>query len=171
MEMEYIRLAKNGVSKYELIPADSDINELIDKTKPNYSSLYKYKPEHYKKWKAEGNVRNIEDTITDQLYFDFDSADNLEQARKDACTAVSRLIEQGVSEDNLETAFTGKKGFSVAVRLNRFLKPEEFKNTVEFIAGDLETFDHKIVDPNRLIRLMLTKHQDTEYYKVPLSLG
>ena len=169
MQMEYIRLAKGGVQKYELIPADSKIYDLIDKDKPNYISLYKYKPEHYELWKEKKTVSGIKDTITDQLYFDFDSESDLEQARKDAVTVVDRLKEYGVDSSKLELAFTGKKGFSVALRLDKFITPEELKNTVHFIAGDLETFDTKIVDANRLIRVMYTKHQDTGLYKVPLS--
>ncbi len=55
MHMDYIRLAKGGFSNYEMVPADSEIYELINKDEPNYQSLYKYTDEHYKFWK-ENNI-------------------------------------------------------------------------------------------------------------------
>lgn len=134
-----------------------------------YVSLFKYNEEHKKILEEKGSLAGIKDTVTNRLYFDFDSKDNLEKAREDAILAASRLVEKGIPEDAIECYFTGNKGFSIEVTTSDTITPEQFKAVVFNIAGDLVTFDRVVNDPNRIVRIANTKHHSTGLFKIPLS--
>lgn len=170
--MEYVRV-NEGLKSYKLIPTTDNIWDHIPSpdSKDYYVSIYKYNDIHYQQWKKTGSVAGIKDVYTDKLIFDFDSASNLDEARKDTTTLVSRLISYGVIQDTIQVCFTGSKGFSVEVdTINKFT-PEEFKNITFELAKGLKTFDTSVNDPNRIIRLMGTKNLKSDLYKFPLSIN
>lgn len=156
-------------NKPKFIPYGSKL-PIVDKTKDYYVSIFQYNEEQKKQAESKGTLSGIRNTTTDFLCFDFDKKDNLEAARKDALTLVNRLVEKGINQDSIEVCFTGSKGFSVEVFLNKRISNEEFKNAVFNLAEDLETFDTVVNDPNRIIRVKNTKHPKTANFKVPLEL-
>jgi hypothetical protein len=169
-EMKFINLREGLSSKANLVSANEYQNLIKDKSKDWYRSLFLYNQNHKKIVTTTGTVSGIEDTETNILYFDFDSKDNIEFARKDAVTTAHRLIERGIPETAISSHFTGNKGFSLEVQLNDSITPSMFKAIVFDVAGDLKTFDKVVNDPNRIIRLPNTKHQKSGLYKIPLEL-
>jgi hypothetical protein len=146
------------------------IEKLIkNPSKDYYVSLFKYTEDHKKVFEEKGTLSGIRDTVTDKLYFDFDSKSDLNLARNDAITAAERLVESGVPEEAIGCYFTGSKGFNLEVNLDRNITPEEFKSIVFGVAGDLKTFDRVVNDPNRIIRIPNTKHQSSGLFKIELE--
>ena len=170
--MEYIRLSK-GKNSYTLIPKDDNIwNHIKDPDKKDYyKSIYIYNDAHYKIWKQKNSLSGIKDVTTDRLYFDFDSKQDLELARQDTLTVAARLIKHGIPSDALQINFTGSKGFSIELEIDKRLTPDEFKSIVFALASDLNTFDTTIRDPQRIVRITGTVHDQTGNYKFPLSLN
>jgi KaiC/GvpD/RAD55 family RecA-like ATPase len=166
----YLNIREGLKSSPKLIPISEYSEKLIkNPNKDWYTSLFLYNEEHKKILEEKGSLAGIKDTVTNRLYFDFDSKDNLEKAREDALEAAVRLINQGIPEDAINAYFTGGKGFSIELETNQLLTPDQFKNVVFTIAGDLETFDRVVNDPNRIVRIPNTKHQTTGLYKIPLT--
>jgi KaiC/GvpD/RAD55 family RecA-like ATPase len=169
--VKYVRLVQ-GLTKSKLIPITENIwDHIISNDKDYYVSIYNYNDDHYKKFKETGSVSGIRDVTTNKLVFDFDDNDNTENARQDAITLVSRLISAGIPENTIQVTFSGNKGFGVQVDTIEEFTPEEFKNITSGLAGDLKTFDKVVSDPNRIIRVVGTKHQKSKLYKMPISVA
>lgn len=153
--MFYVNLREGLNSKPHLIKANENVNNLIkNPNKDWYVSLFKYNESHKKHLDEKGTLSGIRDTVTDLLYFDFDSKQDLELARTDAVTAATRLIEKGLDEDSIRCFFTGSKGFNLEVNLKNKITPEQFKSIVFNVAGDLTTFDKVVNDPNRIVKVL-----------------
>lgn len=169
---EYVRLSE-GLRSYTLIPSTDNVWDHVKSpdSKDYYTSIYRYNQEQYDKWKKSGSVAGIKDVYTNKLVFDFDSASNLDEARKDTTTLITRLISYGVPQDNIQVCFTGSKGFSVELETDRKLSPEEFKHITFELAKNLGTFDTSVNDPNRIFRLMGTKNLKSGLYKFPLTIN
>lgn len=168
--MKYIRLAE-GFTNYKLIPETDNIwNHITSNNKDYYTSLYRYPEEHYNNWKKTGSVSGITGLTTKTLFFDMDNKSNIEAARQDALTVVGRLIESGIPQDNIQVAFSGQKGFSVAVETNQDFTKDEFVSVTTALAGDLTSFDRVVKDDQRIIRVVGTKHHKSGLYKIPLTL-
>ncbi len=158
-------------SKPKFIPFSAKNTQRYDLNKDYYISLFQFTEEQKKLAEAKGTIKGIKDTTTNKLYFDFDSKENLEDARQDAITLAKRLIDLGIHEDNIHACFTGYKGFSIEIKLNKRITNPEFKAAVTALAGDLKTFDWNVMDPVRIVRVDNTKHLTSGLYKTPLSLG
>lgn len=168
--MKLYSVFKDGLnSKPLFIPFESPLPK-IDQNRDYYISLFQYTEEQKKQAEAKGSISGLKDVTTNRLYFDFDKKDNLEDARKDALELAKRLVDRGVDPENIHTAFTGSKGFSVEVTLKKRITNEQFKAAVQKLAGDLKTFDHVVSDPNRIIRLDNTKHNKSKLFKVPFPV-
>lgn len=166
----YINLRSGLNSKPHLIPESEALEKYVNSLdKDWYVSLFRYTEEHKKYVEETGSVSGIRDTLTNNLYFDFDSKSDLENARNDALVTANRLLEKGIPEDAIRCYFTGNKGFSLEVSINEYLTPDQFKSVVFNLAGDLDTFDRVVNDPNRIVRLANTKHQTSGLYKINLS--
>lgn len=166
----YQNIRRGLNSKPMLVDIKEDINKFIpNRDTDYYVSLYKYTDEHRQILEDTGTLAGIRNTTTNRLYFDFDSKADLEKARVDAVEVANRLVTRGMDEDNIGAFFTGGKGFSIEVDLNDYITPEKFKAITVDIAGDLETFDTVVADPNRIVRISNTKHQNSGLYKIPLS--
>lgn len=165
----YIRLSE-GLNSYKLIPSNSDIwDHIKTNNKDYYISIFNYNEDQYKQWKSTGSVAGIKDVTTNKLFWDFDYGQNLSTAKEDAATLVTRLIKHGIKEDNIQIAFSGQKGFSIQVDTNNKFTPEEFKNVTFALANDLKTFDKVVNDPNRIVRVVGTKHNKSGLFKIPLT--
>ena len=162
---------RNGLnSKPNLIDIKEDINKHITtRDKDWYISLYKYNEAHKKLLEEKGTLAGVKDTLTNTLYFDFDSKEDPAKAQADAIEVANRLVTRGFDEDEIGCYFTGNKGFSIEVETNDFLTPDKFKAIVFDVAGDLSTFDAVVNDPNRIVRIANTKHQNSGLYKIPLT--
>jgi len=170
MTKHYINLRSGLNSKPHLIPESEALEKYVSSIdKDWYVSLFRYTEEHKKYVEETGSVSGIRDTLTNNLYFDFDSKSDLENARNDALVTANRLLEKGIPEDAIGCYFTGNKGFSLEVTINDYLTPDQFKSIVFNLAGDLDTFDRVVNDPNRIVRLANTKHQTSGLYKINLS--
>ncbi|HWY33643.1 MAG TPA: hypothetical protein VNX68_03290, partial [Nitrosopumilaceae archaeon] len=161
---------KQGVSsKPQFIQYESKL-PISTRDLDYYISLFQYSKEQKELAETRGSLAGLKDVSTSILYFDFDSKDNLEVARKDAIKLAERLIDAKVDPEQIKASFTGQKGFSIEVKLSRRISNEEFKAATQKLAGDLETFDHVVSDPNRIIRVDNTKHQKSGNYKIPLTI-
>ena len=165
----YVNVRETVNSKPRLVPDTTNLQSIISHHKDWYRSLYKYNEEQKKIIEETGTVSGIKDTLTDLLFFDFDSKNDIEKAREDALTAANRLIEAGFPEDSIGCYFTGSKGFSLELQLEELLTVEQFKAVINNIAGDLASFDHVVSDPNRIVRISGTKHNKSGLYKIPLT--
>lgn len=167
----YVRLSE-GLSKYTLIPATENVWDRIKSNdRDYYLSIFQYNQEQYNLWKATKTVSGITDVITNKLVFDFDSSpDTLDVSKKDASTLVSRLVAKGIPADAIQVSFSGNKGFGVVVDTTETFTPQQFKNVTFDLAGDLQTFDKKVHDPQRIVRVAGTKHNKSGLYKIPLTL-
>lgn len=169
--MQYVRLA-DGLTRYKLIPENENIWDHIKSNNSDYYlSLYKYNQTQYNQWKEKGTVSGIKDVTTNKLFFDFDNASDPELARQDAITLTSRLLSKGIPQDTIQIAYSGQKGYSVEVDTTETFTPEEFKNITKGLAGDLACFDPVVADPQRIIRVVGTKHPKSGLYKFPLSVN
>jgi len=169
-ETLFVNLRSGLNSKPQLISIKEDINKYItSRDKDWYVSLYKYNETHKAILDAKGTLAGVKDTQTNTLYFDFDSKDSLDKAQTDAIEVANRLVTRGFEEDEIGCYFTGGKGFSVEVEMNEYVNPDKFKAIVFDVAGDLPTFDQVVNDPNRIVRVENTKHQNSGLYKIPLT--
>jgi hypothetical protein len=169
-ETLYLNVRKGLNSKPMLIDIKEDINKFItNKDQDWYVSLYKYNENHKQILEEKGTLAGIQDNVTNRLYFDFDSKEDLEKARNDALEVANRLVTRGFDEDHIGCYFTGGKGFSIEVDINEYIPPEKFKAITMDVAGDLSTFDTVVSDPQRIVRVVNTKHQNSGLYKIPLS--
>lgn len=168
--LDYLQISE-GLNQRSLVPITTNIHDLI-KQKPNkdwYSGLFKFKDRHYEHYKKNRSVAGIKDVTTDRLLFDFDNSD-INIAKNDTIEAVRRLIyDYDVPRDDIRIAFSGNKGFHIELNLNQFLTRQQFVNIVFNVAGDLASFDERINDEARIIRLPLTKHPVSGLHKIPLS--
>ena len=171
--MNYIRICKGVQDKGILVPVNSDVYKGVDLTKDYYTSAFLYNDEQYKTFKKTGTVAGITDTVTNKLYWDFDSADNLNAAKEDAHTLCARLVKvYGLEPSNVALFFSGKKGFQVEVNFkDELFNPTQVKNICLNIGEGLPTLDRQIYNANRILRLPLSRHQDTGLYKTPLDFS
>lgn len=169
--MNYIRICKGVQDKGILVPVNSNIYIDLDLDKDYYTSAFLYNDEQYNTFKKTGTVAGITDTITNKLYWDFDSADNLDMAKEDARTLCARLVKiYDMDPANVALFFSGKKGFQVEINFkDELFSPAQVKNICLNIGSGLETLDRQIYNANRILRLPLSKHQDTGLYKTPLD--
>jgi hypothetical protein len=88
---------RNGLnSKPNLIDIKEDINKHITtRDKDWYVSLYKYNETHKKLLEEKGSLAGVKDTLTNTLYFDFDSKEDPTKAQADAIEVANRLITRG----------------------------------------------------------------------------
>jgi hypothetical protein len=171
MSKKFVRLSQ-GLSHYRLVPESEVESHISDIEKDYYTSIFLYDQSHYDTWKATKSLAGVKDVVTNRIVFDFDKAGDLEAARIDALKVINRLTNDDFNVNNIQVAFSGSKGFSVEIHLDKtLLSPTQFKNLVFSYAGDLPTFDTVVNDPNRIFRVTGTKHQKSGLYKFPLLVN
>lgn len=169
--MNYIRICKGVQDKGILVPVNSDVYKGLDLSKDHYTSAFLYNDQQYDDFKKTGTIAGVTDTITNKLYWDFDSVDNLDQAKSDAQVLCARLVKvYKLQPSNVALFFSGKKGFQVEVKFkDELFTPSQVKNVCLNIGEGLSTLDRQIYNANRILRLPFSKHQDTGLYKIPLD--
>jgi len=165
---KFVRLNKTVNSKGILVPIQEIHKHIKDNTIDHYTSVYNYNDNHFKLFEETGSIAGFKDVKTNKIWFDFDNETNPQEARKDAIELIKRL-EKYVKTDTLEIYFSGKKGFNVILNLTKELNRKQVETFAKRTAKGLKTFDPAIYDEARLLRVPGTKHQDSGYYKIPLT--
>lgn len=169
--MEYLNLKRTLAGSASLIPInDFNVNDIKDNNTDWYMSLFKYNDQHKKYFDENKSIRGINDTVTNYLFFDFDNKDNIEESLSDAAKLVNKLLNNGIKENEIEICFSGFKGISISLKFERNFTPNEFKQITFGLAEGLPTFDKRVHDPNRIIRVPNTRHPESKLYKIQLSL-
>lgn len=166
---KFVRLTKTVADVGILIKPEEVQNHIKDRSIDHYVSTYYYDQNHFNQFKKLGRVKGLTGQKTDQIWWDFDSKDDLKLARKDAIELVKRLENNGINENNLEIYFSGNKGFNVLLYLKNELNRAQVENFATRMAKDLQTFDPSLYDENQILRIPGTKHQSTDYYKTSMS--
>lgn len=149
-----------------MVPQE-ELPNLKGRTSHFISTSY-YNEAQYLEFKQTKSVAGMRGLKTNQLWFDFDSKDNLENARQDAIELVIRLNEYFPS-DSIKCFYSGGKGHHVIVNLNEELTAYQVKKIVSKLGSNLETLDLKIYDENRILRAPNTRHEKTNCYKIELT--
>lgn len=167
----YVRLSE-GLNKYQLIPKESNVWDYIKDpdNKDYYQSIYYYTQDHYNHWKKTKSLAGITNVKTDKLVFDLDDAKNPENAKNDALTLITKLIQMGIPKEGFEIEFSGNKGFSIEVPTTSKFSPEELKTLALNLTEGLKTRDSSVYDPQRIFRIPGTKHNKSGLYKFPITL-
>lgn len=169
---KYVRYVEGLVGKGQLIPID-EIDSMIKQPseKDLYISIANYTEEHKKKFDETGTIAGITDVTINKLCFDLDSKDNIEQARQDGKVIVQRLQEKGVNKNtDIEYYYSGAKGWTVVVNLDRDISPDKAKYLATQVFGKgLKTLDTTIYNASRILRVPKSKHQISGLYKIQLK--
>lgn len=169
--MKYKAIAL-GFNNRKLVPVEEDSwDHVKDNEKDYYESIFRYNEKHYKQFQETHSLAGISDVTTEKLVWDFDAEGQLNQSKADAVVLCQRLIEQGIAQDALQIAFSGKKGFSVELHTDKQFTPTEFKNINLSMAEGLETNDQKIYDAQRIFRITGTRHNSSGLFKYPLTIN
>jgi hypothetical protein len=169
-EKMYTRLCAGLDDTGILIPTDENIYKHVkDLKKDYYISVYNYNESHKEQFDKTGSIAGIRDVLTNRIIFDFDDKD-LDKARKDTLVTIKRLVDKGVKKSDINIYYSGKKGFHLTLETDKQFTPDEMKNVARSIAGDLATFDSRVYNSNRILRLAFTQHPDTKLYKIPISV-
>ena len=172
--MTLYRAFATGTKERELIPLESFNEQAYERILKNlnqdyYESLFVYEEKHLARFKQTGSLSGIDDIKVNRLVFDFDSKD-LSKAQDDAKKLVKKLQDNKINNKAIRVFFSGHKGYHVEIHLKEFLSKEQFSSIVDGLAGDLETFDFKIKDHQRIFRYPLTKNPKTGLLKIPLYI-
>lgn len=172
MMSTYYNLKLGLQSKPKLVTLDQLQKLSISQEKDAYISIFRYNEEQKKRIEETGSVAGIKDVVTDTLVWDFDNKNNPDQARQDVVELANRLVEKyNIDPDQIQTYYSGSKGFHVFLPISNVVNPDEFKKATNELAKDLSTFDTVVSDPNRIIRLEYTKHPISGLYKIPLHIA
>lgn len=121
---------------------------------------------------AEGYTGNF---YCRYIWFDMDN-DNLEKSLEDTRKLYIKLLHYGLTADHIQVYFSGGKGFHVAIPAELFGGfepsndlPYQIRDIAREIAGDFESFDTSIYNPNRYFRLPNSRHDKSGLYKVAIT--
>lgn len=168
----YYRVCDGLADKGKLVPIDFNLENYVhdNPNKDLYVSLFKYNENHKNKFNKDGTISGIKDVVTNHLILDFDSSD-FEQVRKDGLSAISRLQKEfKIDPDSLSISYSGNKGIHIEAKLDKDFDETDYKQLVTTIGKDLPSFDPKINNASRIIRIPFTKHQSSGLYKTPITL-
>lgn len=169
----YVRLCKSVHDKGRLLKPE-EINQYIDDKTDWYVSTYFYNEAQKKLFDEIGSIKGIANVFTDNIWFDFDNQTEeqllQDSAKVDCLKTIERLKQEGLKESDVELYFTGNKGYTFTVNVNKSLSPAQVKHLCRKFAGDLPTFDKSLYDASQIIRIPFTKHQDSRLYKIPITV-
>lgn len=175
----YVEIRKNVNNHIGIVPIQ-DYQQVLTaqyKTAPEsdwYRSLFVYKNGIVEHVKNNGGVGGYTGEVdAGYLFFDLDSKD-LDQARKDTIKIIKRIIEETkidnkVILDCLNIYFSGNKGFHLFLYTTQRFNPEDMKSVCSRIAEDIPSFDSKIYNTTRIIRIENTLHQKSKKYKIAIT--
>lgn len=167
---EYIRISEN-YNNNKLVPYSSflPLEHIKNKERPYFFSMMKYNESQYQEWKKTNSLAGQHGGLTDKIWFDFDSENNIPLAFDDAKVLYKRLVEHGFKDENIQISFSGNKGVGFIVVLDDQLTLAEVRSICFTLAQDLNTFDTSMYDHQRIFRLLFTKNEKSGLYKIPLT--
>lgn len=143
-------------------------NHLERKDGPMYESIYLYEEKHKEALEKDGSLAGIEGIKTDKVVFDFDSKKDPQIALDSARELVGRLLNIGLAKDQIRCFFSGNKGYHLEIHFEKeYIDRAQFESIIYKFAGDLEGFDERIKDEQRIFRFPLSRHEESKAYKVP----
>lgn len=171
MSKKYVRLTKTVYDKGVLIPQE-DIQNHIKEDKDYYISTYYYNENHFQKFPETESIKGIKDVKTDKIWFDFDSKEDIELARKDTLELLSRFQQNNIDPNKVEIYFSGNKGFNVILKLDREVTRKQVENiALRKFGNNLDTLDHSLYDESQILRVPKTRHQKSGLFKIPLTFN
>jgi replicative DNA helicase len=180
MDKKYIHIKQTLNSKGILVPYEEsetvfkNIKSIFGKDAEDldcYRSLFYYTQEGKDYFDSNNDsVAGFKGKVySNTLFFDLDSED-VNKAKEDTKELLHRLQQLGVSVENeVRVFFSGKKGFHVEVPTEKNYEPEELKTICSNIAEGLESFDPVVYNATRVIRILNTRHQSSNLYKIELE--
>ena len=164
----------------KMIPADDNpYNHIDDREKDWYISLNLYNQEQKIKSEKIINKNNkprprgvagFKDLMSRCVAFDFDNKNNIMEAHRNTNLLIGRLLEKEIEEKAINISFSGSKGFSVLLYLEKILPHPEVVSMATSLARGLDN-DRTIYDANQIFRIDNTRHQRSGLYKTPLTLS
>jgi RecA/RadA recombinase len=168
--MLYKRICEGLNDRGRLVPKGSEYDYIKDPNKDYYVSIFDYFEDHKKKFDETGSVSGITDVTTNSLIWDFDAYTNTDQSKQDVLELATRLLKEGLNQDDFNIFYSGNKGFSLELHTTAILNPSDFKRITAHLSKGLATRDEKIVNASRIFRVPLTKHNTSGLFKIPLKL-
>lgn len=170
--------AKDEVRNFATYNDDYFKEMLTLKKHSQYDSIFIYEDKHIEYYKTHFNKKGnntlsgITDVNTDKLVFDFDSEDSPQKALDDARELVARLQQFITAKTAIRCYFSGSKGYHIEVyfKENQFISQKQFESLIKYYASDLETFDPKVKDHQRVFRFPLSRHEKTGKFKIPIAI-
>lgn len=171
MSSKFVRITR-GLADFGKLILPKDVNKHIDSETDYYLSTYNYTKIHLDHFQKTGSVKGLKDLYTNKLWFDFDDDSNdLANAQKDAQIVVKRLLDEGFPEDSIDVYFSGNRGFTVEVLVDKDLNKTQVEYlTLEKYGKDLKTLDNTMYDYSQIFRIPNTKHPKSGLYKTQLSI-
>lgn len=167
-QKKYYRIY-NGINKTASMVEAHDLLKLQGEKSLFISTSY-YNEEQYIQFKKTNSVAGMRGQKTDQLWFDFDSKEDVNLAKIDATKLVNKLRNSGFGLNNLDIFFSASKGFHVVAKLKTELSAGQVKKIAAKLGVDLPTMDTVVYDENRILRGPNTLHEKTSLYKIPLTV-
>lgn len=169
--MTYLRLTQGVNDKGILLKPEEVSKNIKNFNKDHYVSINHYSKSHFIEFLKTGSVSGIKDVSTNVLAFDFDSESDLNAARRDSLTLIQRLRDTlQIQPNQLEIYFSGMKGFTLVLKMNRFLSPNQVGHLALNVLGkDLVTLDPSLYNASRILRVPNTRHQTSGLFKVQLT--
>lgn len=172
----------NWVSHSNKIVPVNEVNQHIKQGGVGFRSLFVY-TEDFKNYVEKNKTTEDYEGLhfADYLIFDFDGkVENFNEVRKETIKFIDTLINAyDCDYESIYVAFSGNKGFHVALPFNVVTEEIEFTknfhNTyrmfVEELTKGFKFIDLGIYNPVRIFRITNTKHNETNLFKIPLTIN
>lgn len=176
---KFVRLCNSLYEGGKMVPVEEWYNHVKNPNTDWYRSVGTYTPEQVEIFKSqkkdlrpgakgEGKVAGITGVSADYLILDFDSEDDLEKART-ATIGVLETLDKFIKPEQYNITFTGSKGFTIEMNLDKEYSGRELRTVAENLAGHFEEWDSSLYDENQILRVVGTRHPKTGLYKIPLT--
>jgi hypothetical protein len=169
-----IRVTQTVQDKGRLV-APGELDELVSRNREVdwYYSPFFYSDDALEHFKDKGTISGFNgETWTDTLYWDLDSADDLEKVLGAAARLIDKLDDLGFRK-GVEVYFSGNKGVHILLRTKNKFSPTETSRICYNIAVEASAdsvFDTVVYNPTRIFRVVNTRHKKSGLYKVQLKL-
>lgn len=125
--------------------------------------------------KNNGSISGYETEIwTDTLYWDLDSKEDIELTLSSAEALIDYLFNLGF-EKSVELYFSGNKGVHVLLKTKSKFKPHEVMSICSKIAKEAQVpasvFDTSVYNTTRIFRIVNTRHQISDLFKIQIKLS
>lgn len=168
--MYYYRLCKGLNDKGKLLPEDTNIFQATTRDTAWFRSVFLYNEQQKEHFEKTGSVAGMTDLVTNKIFIDLDSAEDISKAYEDTHKLLHKMSnELKIGPNKPIISFSGKKGFSVELDLEDYITPQQYKDIYFYLTDGLQTADKVVVNPGRVMRVLVTKHNESGNYKIPLT--